>query len=219
MVDQAFAQEDASGGLELTDDLRVLWLLADNQGTTRDLIDNTGALATHLTYDPYGNVLDGNASLTTLQFTGKYRDLVTGLQYNINRWYDPATGRWVSADPIGFAGGDVNLYRYVGNGPTNGTDPSGLSVWGWDWFKEWWDGWWSTGVDAAAEVIEVPIPVGTVAASLECVAAAVDPVVVDIARKRYMDSIGKPGEKAAWAEYQRLQNLEALKNCAKKNKK
>jgi hypothetical protein len=32
----------------------------------------------------------------------------------------------ISQDPIGFAAGDVNQYRYVGNGPTNGTDPSGL---------------------------------------------------------------------------------------------
>jgi hypothetical protein len=42
------------------------------------------------------------------------------------RWYDPATGRWTSQDPIGFGGGDANLYRYVANSPTNGTDPSGL---------------------------------------------------------------------------------------------
>ncbi len=35
-------------------------------------------------------------------------------------------GRWLSQDPIGFAAGDANLYRYVGNGATNATDPSGL---------------------------------------------------------------------------------------------
>ncbi len=40
--------------------------------------------------------------------------------------YDPTIGRWISEDPIGFAGGDPNLYRYVGNSPTNATDPSGL---------------------------------------------------------------------------------------------
>src|SRR5437016_3358727 len=40
--------------------------------------------------------------------------------------YDPTTGRWTSEDPTGFAGGDANLYRYVGNNPTNATDPSGL---------------------------------------------------------------------------------------------
>jgi RHS repeat-associated protein len=41
--------------------------------------------------------------------------------------YDPNVGRWTAQDPIGFEGGDVNLYRYVGNHPTNATDPSGLA--------------------------------------------------------------------------------------------
>ncbi|MBI2807731.1 MAG: hypothetical protein HYX68_22345 [Planctomycetes bacterium] len=40
--------------------------------------------------------------------------------------YDPTIGRWISEDPIEFAGGDTNLYRYVNNGPTYRTDPSGL---------------------------------------------------------------------------------------------
>ena len=41
------------------------------------------------------------------------------------RWYDPEVGRWLSEDPIGFEAGDANLYRYVGNGVTGTTDPSG----------------------------------------------------------------------------------------------
>ncbi len=44
-----------------------------------------------------------------------------------NRWYDASVGRWISEDPIGFAGGDANLYRYVGNG-THGTDATGTSI-------------------------------------------------------------------------------------------
>lgn len=40
--------------------------------------------------------------------------------------YDPSTGRWLQEDPIRFDAGDANLYRYVHNSPTNGTDPSGL---------------------------------------------------------------------------------------------
>ncbi len=42
--------------------------------------------------------------------------------------YDPTMGRWISPDPIGFHAGDEDLYRYVFNNPTNGTDPSGLLV-------------------------------------------------------------------------------------------
>jgi RHS repeat-associated protein len=61
-------------------------------------------------------------------YTGKLFDKATGLQNNVNRWYDPGTGRWISEDPLGFAGGDPNLYRYVGNGPMTHADPLGLKT-------------------------------------------------------------------------------------------
>ncbi|MGD9634298.1 MAG: RHS repeat-associated core domain-containing protein [Pirellulales bacterium] len=50
----------------------------------------------------------------------------TGLQYNRARYYDATLGRWVSRDPIGFADDRGNLYRYLRNMPTVGTDPNGL---------------------------------------------------------------------------------------------
>jgi RHS repeat-associated protein len=40
--------------------------------------------------------------------------------------YDPTVGRWLNLNPIGFEAGDANPMRYVGNDPTNATDPSGL---------------------------------------------------------------------------------------------
>ena len=58
------------------------------------------------------------------KYTG--RELyATGLQYNRGRYYDAAIGSWTQEDPIGFAAGDANLYRYVGNSSTNATDPNG----------------------------------------------------------------------------------------------
>jgi RHS repeat-associated protein len=69
-------------------------------------------------------------------FTGRMLDEATGLQNNLNRWYDAKVGRWISEDPIGFAAGDANVYRYVGNSPTNFIDPSGLSG-GPVWYKPW----------------------------------------------------------------------------------
>jgi RHS repeat-associated protein len=59
-------------------------------------------------------------------YTGKYFDETTGLQNSWNRWYSPKMGRFISQDPIGFAAGDANMYRYVGNSSPNATDPSGL---------------------------------------------------------------------------------------------
>ncbi len=44
--------------------------------------------------------------------------------------YDPSTGRWLIEDPIGFDAGDTDLYRYVGNNPTNAVDPTGLQTMG-----------------------------------------------------------------------------------------
>ena len=48
------------------------------------------------------------------------------MYYYRNRWYDPEIGRFISEDPVGFAGGDINLYSYVGNNPLNFIDPFGF---------------------------------------------------------------------------------------------
>jgi RHS repeat-associated protein len=53
---------------------------------------------------------------------GRLRDVK---RMNRARYYDPSTGRFLSEDPIGFNGGDFNLYRYVGNNPVLSGDPSG----------------------------------------------------------------------------------------------
>jgi len=61
-------------------------------------------------------------------YTGREWDKETGLYYYRARYYDPMEGRFISKDPIGFAGGDVNLYGYTGNNPINLTDPTGNTV-------------------------------------------------------------------------------------------
>ena len=62
-------------------------------------------------------------------FAGLERDTVTGLNLAVEREENPGTGRWDSQDPLGFGGGDDDLYGYVGNNTTNATDAAGLSEW------------------------------------------------------------------------------------------
>jgi RHS repeat-associated protein len=93
------------------------------QGTHRSLSPRTHSF--HTTYDSFGN--QSNTSFTSrYQYTGREYDSVTGIYYYRARWYDSKVGRFVSEDPIGFVGGDVNLYGYVWNSPSNWTDPEGL---------------------------------------------------------------------------------------------
>jgi len=63
----------------------------------------------------------------SLRFAGQYYDEETGLHYNWHRYYDPKTGRYLTPDPIGLAGG-INIFAYVDNNPTNRTDPRGF-IW------------------------------------------------------------------------------------------
>jgi RHS repeat-associated protein len=121
-IDQILADEDAGND--------ILWPLTDNLGTVRDLVDDAGSVQNHIEYDSFGNVTaESNAAIDHLfAFTGRERDEETGLQYHRARYYDPAVGRWVSEDPIGFSGGDADLHRYVLNNPTNSIDLLGLKA-------------------------------------------------------------------------------------------
>jgi RHS repeat-associated protein len=119
-VDQVLADENAQG--------QTIWTLADHQGSIRDVLDNTGTLQNHIVYDSFGKITSQtNASVTSIYaYTGREYDSETGLYFYRARYYDPNTGGFISEDPIGFEAGDNNLYRYVGNSPTNFNDPSGL---------------------------------------------------------------------------------------------
>ena len=60
-------------------------------------------------------------------FTGRPVEKVSGLQNNLNRWYDATVGRWLSEDPVGFLAGDTDTSRYVGNQVSRLLDPTGLN--------------------------------------------------------------------------------------------
>jgi RHS repeat-associated protein len=100
----------------------------DGLGTVTDLTDSAGATAKSYAYDAYGHILESPGTLDQpYTYTGREFDVESGLSYYRARNYDPSSGRFLQKDPIGFSGGDINLYNYVGNNPTNYTDPSGLA--------------------------------------------------------------------------------------------
>ena len=108
----------------------------DALGSAIALTDASGALLESYAYDVFGRptVTDAATSQTaTSSFHGN-RFLYTGREWIAelalydyrNRVYSAEIGRFLQTDPIGFAGGDINLYRYVGNKIANVTDPNGL---------------------------------------------------------------------------------------------
>jgi RHS repeat-associated protein len=102
----------------------VKYFLADHLGSTNGLADSSGAVTSQTTYDAFGNPTENLE--TRYGFTGRENDSFTGLMHYRARQYDPKIGRFISEDPIGFAGGDVNLYGYVRNMPLWFRDPTGL---------------------------------------------------------------------------------------------
>jgi RHS repeat-associated protein len=117
-TDQVLAEETGAN---------LRWFLADEQGTIKDVVDNTGAVIDHISYDSYGRIVNQTNPLDLrYAYTGREWDGETGQYYYRARYYDPTVGRFINEDPLGFGAGDTNIYRYVGNSPTNAVDPSGL---------------------------------------------------------------------------------------------
>ena len=106
----------------------VAWYLQDRLGSVGDLVDNTGALIDHMAYSAFGKVVSESSPATgdRFKYEGLEYDAATGLNFALHRVEDAATGRWLSQDPIGFRGEDVDIYRYVGNKPADSIDPGGL---------------------------------------------------------------------------------------------
>jgi RHS repeat-associated protein len=123
-----FQYADARMPLAMTSGGSTYYLTYDQVGSLRLITDAAGNIVKRLTYDSFGNILaDSNPSFKIpFAFAGGLHDPDTKLVRFGFRDYDPDVGRWTAKDPIGFAGGDVNLYGYVLNDPVNRIDPLGL---------------------------------------------------------------------------------------------
>ncbi|MDB5313221.1 MAG: hypothetical protein JWO38_7423, partial [Gemmataceae bacterium] len=114
-----------------------LWPAQDANWNVVALVDGTGAVVERYAYDPFGAATVMTASYGSRSgssygfsygFQGMWQDSLSGLDGGRMRWYSPTLGKWTSLDPIRFEGGDVRLYGFEGNDPTNGLDPTGLDA-------------------------------------------------------------------------------------------
>jgi RHS repeat-associated protein len=110
----------------------IAFYQCDHLGTPHELTDHEGRVAWSAQYKAWGEAREAISEagrragfVNPIRFQGQYFDSETGLHYNRHRYYDPASGRYVSRDPLGLAGGR-NLHVYVGNNPVRGIDPLGL---------------------------------------------------------------------------------------------
>ncbi len=125
----------------------TIWPLHDQQGTVIAAISDDWLSdqddVQHFKYDAYGLLkfdTEQDPSLANRLVSlhaGRDWDSVSELYYNRARWYDPAMQRFISQDPLGFAAGDTNLYRYCFNSPATFTDPSGMTASFWDDPLDW----------------------------------------------------------------------------------
>jgi RHS repeat-associated protein len=101
---------------------------ADGLGSITSLRDVNGSVVATYGYDAFGNTTAASSINNPFQYTGREWDSETGLYYYRARYYETASGRFVSEDPVGFGGG-INVYAYVKNDPVDFIDPTGLECW------------------------------------------------------------------------------------------
>jgi RHS repeat-associated protein len=103
-------------------------VVTDHNATPRMLVDNaTNAAVWQWESTAFGVGKPTGSVKFNLRFPGQYYDELTGLHYNLNRYYIPELGRYMEPDPIGLEGG-LNPYVYADNNPLSNVDPSGQAV-------------------------------------------------------------------------------------------
>ena len=130
---QRFEYADSRMPVSMTDSNGTKYYLHyDQVGSLRAVSDTQLNIIKEITYDTFGNILsDSNPSFkVAFGFAGGLYDQDTKLTRFGYRDYDATTGKWTAKDPIGFGGGDSNLYGYVLGDPVGGFDPMGLWTFG-----------------------------------------------------------------------------------------
>jgi len=127
---------DCNLATDAADTIRYYAGDANYNVTTTITIGQTETVTEHCVYTAYGEATVYDAAWVTLGapaedgplYCGYFFDAETGNDLARNRYYNVALATWISRDPIGYKGKDVNLYRYVRNSPLNRLDPLGLKI-------------------------------------------------------------------------------------------
>lgn len=161
-------------------------IISDHLGSPRVVVNiGTGQVIQAILYDEFGNVIsDSNPGFQPFGFAGGLYDPHTKLTRFGARDYDAETGRWTAKDPIGFAGGDTNLFGYVLADPVNNVDINGKQR---DPAQEL--------QDLAFDIVTVP---GVYACTLICLVSGINPMeteaeqseqVMDLLKDTGIDSL------------------------------
>ena len=143
-IDEILQRVDATFG--------TYYYQQDHEGSVTHLTNSAGQIIEKYRYDAFGaptifnstsQPINSSAFGNRFLFTGREYAAKFGIYEYRARAYHPGLGRFMSEDPIGFAAGDYNLYRYCGNDPIDRVDPDGLAdrttggpllAWGpWQW--------------------------------------------------------------------------------------
>jgi RHS repeat-associated protein len=112
----------------------VTYVYTDPQGTPLAETDASGNITATSEYTPYGTYAPQGTTTPGAApkgpgYTGHVNDPETNLVYMQARYYDPATGHFLSIEPVSPRAGDAfnfNRYAYVNNNPIMGLDPTGM---------------------------------------------------------------------------------------------
>ncbi len=120
-TDEYFSRTEASP-------TQTNFFLSEALGSVIAVVGPGGNIQSEYAYEPFGKTnISGASSLNPFQYTGRENDN-DGLYYYRARYYHPGLQRFISEDPVSFGGGDINLYTYAQNNPTNFRDPTGNFV-------------------------------------------------------------------------------------------